>query len=244
MPFTFTHPAVVLPLKKIFGKWVSLTGLIIGSLTPDFEYFIRMKIQSNYSHTLLGTFWFNLPLGLLLCFVFHEIIKKPLIENSPKFIQIRTNELKKLNWTKYFKSNWIIVSLSIIIGAYSHILWDSFTHSNAYFTNYFKLDESLLFGYPLYKVFQHLSTFIGGLIILFYFKNQKTDTKNIIKPDFRYWLIFGFVTMLIFAIRLLTGLEITAYGNVIVSGITAGMIGITITSLNEKITGGNTVYKQ
>ncbi len=235
MPFTFTHPAIVLPLKNIFGKWVSFTGLIIGSLTPDFEYFIRMKIQSNYSHTLLGTFWFNLPLGLFLCFIFHKIIKKPLIENLPKFVQIRTNELKNSNWTRYFKSNWIIVILSIIIGAYSHILWDSFTHSNTYFTNYFKLDKTLLFGYPIYKVLQHLSTCIGGIVILLYFKNQTTDKIKIIKPNFNYWLIISSVTILVLVIRILTGLKITAYGNVIVSGITAVMIGITIASLNEKI---------
>ncbi len=125
MPFTFSHPAIVLPLKNIFGKWVSLTGLIIGSLTPDFEYFIRMKIQSSYSHTITGTLWFNLPLGILLCFAFHNIVKRPLIENTPNFIQSRMT----------IKQNWIIVSLSIIIGAYSHIFWDSFTHSNTFFTN-------------------------------------------------------------------------------------------------------------
>lgn len=135
MPFTFSHPAIVLPLKNIFGKWVSLTGLIIGSLTPDFEYFIRMKIESSYNHTITGTLWFNLPLGILLCFAFHNIVKRPLIENTPNFIQSRMTILKESDWTRYFKQNWIIVSLSIIIGAYSHIFWDSFTHSNTFFTN-------------------------------------------------------------------------------------------------------------
>jgi hypothetical protein len=42
MPFTFAHPAIVLPLKHLPKRWYSLTGLIIGSMTPDFEYFIRM----------------------------------------------------------------------------------------------------------------------------------------------------------------------------------------------------------
>ncbi|WP_443147249.1 DUF4184 family protein [Pedobacter sp. GR22-6] len=32
-----------------------------GSLTPDFEYFLRMEVQSNFSHTILGIFW--LPNG-------------------------------------------------------------------------------------------------------------------------------------------------------------------------------------
>ena len=54
MPFTFSHPAIVLPLKYLPKKWFSFTGLIIGSMTPDFEYFLRMKVKSDYSHTLNG----------------------------------------------------------------------------------------------------------------------------------------------------------------------------------------------
>jgi len=244
MPFTFSHPAIVLPLKNIFGKWVSLTGLIIGSLTPDFEYFLRMKIQSDYSHTIFGTLWLNLPLGILLCFLFHNIIKKPLTENFPNFIQKRTSELNKLNWTQYFKSNWIIVCFSIVIGAYSHIFWDSFTHSNAYFVNYFELDQTFLkTEIPIFKVLQHLSTLIGGIVILFYFSTLKADKTNLNKPNLRYWLLFGIVTVGILTIKVLTGLKVTAYGNMIVSGITAGIIGLTIASLNEKIkTGGNNGY--
>ncbi|MEG1227787.1 MAG: DUF4184 family protein, partial [Flavobacterium sp.] len=41
----------MLPLQFLNKKWFSLTGLVIGSMIPDFEYFIRMRIQSIYSHT-------------------------------------------------------------------------------------------------------------------------------------------------------------------------------------------------
>ncbi|WP_113654854.1 DUF4184 family protein, partial [Pedobacter namyangjuensis] len=30
MPFTFSHPAIVLPLTYLPKKWFSLTGLVIG----------------------------------------------------------------------------------------------------------------------------------------------------------------------------------------------------------------------
>ncbi|WP_220463965.1 DUF4184 family protein [Adhaeribacter radiodurans] len=45
MPFTFSHPAIVLPLTLLLRKWYSLTGLVIGSLTPDFEYFYQFSIS-------------------------------------------------------------------------------------------------------------------------------------------------------------------------------------------------------
>ncbi|MCD8403511.1 DUF4184 family protein [Tenacibaculum finnmarkense] len=238
MPFTFSHPAIVLPLKNIFGKWISLTAIIIGSLTPDFEYFLRMKIQSNFSHTILGTLWFNLPLGLLLCFIFHLIIKTPLLENLPKYIQARTTDLKDLNWNNYFIKNWFIVCLSILIGAYSHIFWDSFTHQNTFFTGYFQLNEKIL-NSPIsyFKILQHLSTLLGGLFIIWSF--NKREKQNLIesKPNSTYWIAVSLVAIAILIIRFSSGLKITAYGNIIVSSITAIMIAITIVSflfLNKK----------
>ena len=83
MPFTFSHPAIILPLTYLPRRWFSLTGLIIGSLTPDFEYFIRMTPYSLYSHTLSGLFWFDIPLGLLLCFIFHNLVRDSLCSNLP-----------------------------------------------------------------------------------------------------------------------------------------------------------------
>ncbi len=244
MPFTFSHPAIVLPLKNIFGKWVSLTGLIIGSLTPDFEYFLRMRIQSEYSHTLTGTLWFNLPLGILLCFVFHNIIKNPLIENSPNFVQSRVMESKSLNWIAYFVENWAVVCLSIIIGACSHIFWDSFTHPNAYFTDYFSLNRKILnTETSIFKLLQHLSTLIGGVILLWYFLKLKKGKITYTEPNIKYWINIFILTISILGIRIALGLEITEYGNLIVSGISAGMISVTMASLYAKIkTGCNKGY--
>nr|WP_237421370.1 DUF4184 family protein [Flavobacterium sp. HBTb2-11-1] len=75
MPFTFSHPAIILPLRYLPKSWFSITALTIGSLTPDFEYFLRMKVKSDYSHTLDGIFWFDLPLALLLTFLFTILLE-------------------------------------------------------------------------------------------------------------------------------------------------------------------------
>ena len=96
MPFTFSHPAIVLPLTYFPKKWFSLTGLVIGSLTPDFEYFLRMRIKSNYSHTIDGLFWFDLPLGLLLAFIFHDIVRNSLFDNLPTFFKSRFSAFRQI----------------------------------------------------------------------------------------------------------------------------------------------------
>ena len=105
MPFTFSHPAIVLPLKFLPKRWFSLTALVIGSLTPDFEYFIRMKVQSDFSHTFLGIFWFYLPLGILLAFIFHNTVRNSLFDNIPMSLKSRLNRFNEFNWNRYFMSN-------------------------------------------------------------------------------------------------------------------------------------------
>ncbi len=232
MPFTFSHPAIVLPLNKVFNKYLSLTGLIIGSVTPDFEYFLRMKVKSEDGHSLIGCLWFDLPLGLLLCFAFHQVIKKSLIDNLPEFIQKRLQEVKNHNWLDYFKKHWFIVCVSIIIGGYSHIFWDSFTHINGFFVHYLGLNNLLLGNLPLYKILQHSSTLIGGLVIVLFFLQLRISTTSV-KPKLSYWLKISILSSVILLFRIIGDLKWTEYGNIIVSVISAFILSLLIVSIFE-----------
>ncbi len=243
MPFTFSHPAIVLPLTYLPQKWFSMTGLVIGSLTPDFEYFLRMRIKSNYSHTLDGLFWFDLPLGLLLAFIFHNIVRNSLFDNLPTFFKSRFSVFRQFDWNGHFKKNWFVVAISILIGASSHILWDSFTHEHGYFvqtiptlTNTIELFDRQI---PILKILQHSSTIIGGLVIAFAVCKLPTNKIKNESVNLKYWTIFTGLTLTIIAIRLLSGLDIKQYGNLIVTGISATLISLTLTPLltqktNEK----------
>ena len=87
MPFTFCNPAIILPLAKINRNRISATGLILGSMSPDFEYFIKMRMEKIHGHSFWGLFYFDLPLTLLLCFVFHLFVRDSLIEHLPQPIR-------------------------------------------------------------------------------------------------------------------------------------------------------------
>ncbi|HCS19869.1 MAG TPA: DUF4184 domain-containing protein [Bacteroidetes bacterium] len=232
MPFTFSHPAIVLPLTYLPKQWFSLTGLVIGSLTPDFEYFLRMRIKSNYSHTLDGLFWFDLPLGLLLAFIFHNIVRDQLFDNLPTILKSRFSPFNHFEWNSHFKRNWFVVTISILIGAASHIFWDGFTHEHGHFVQTIPaLQNSVdLFGVqiPILKLLQHSSTLIGGLVIAFAIyklPTYKIENGNI---NLKYWVIVVSLTLAIIAARILSGLEIKQYGNVIVTAISAGLLSMTI----------------
>jgi hypothetical protein len=235
MPFTFSHPAIVLPLSYLPKKWISLTGLIVGSITPDFEYFLRMKVQSNYSHTICGIFWFDLPLAILLTFIFHNVVRNDLFNNIPAILRERLLKFKQLAWNDYFKKNLIAVLISIIAGICSHLIWDSFTHANGYFvkgipalTNqvkFFNIDI------PVFKIVQHASTLIGGLIIVFALLKMPAANKVNRTINLRYWGFVILSSLVIISIRLFTGLNYLQYGNLIVTAISAVMIGLILTPL-------------
>jgi len=233
MPFTFSHPAIILPLTYLPTRWFSLTGLVIGSLTPDFEYFLRMRIESKYSHTIDGLFWFDLPLGLILAFIFHNLVRNSLIENLPTFLKTRFVSFCQFDWNRSFLKNWFVVLISILIGASSHIFWDSFTHNHGYFVQSIPLLTNTIdfFGnqVPTVKILQHSSTLIGGLVIVFGIYKLPTEKKVKDNLNINYWIILVGLTLIIVAIRFLSGHDFKQFGNIIVTSISAGLIGLILT---------------
>lgn len=246
MPFTLAHPAIVLPLTYLPKKWFSLTGLVIGSLTPDFEYFIRMRIQSDYSHTWIGVLWFDIPIGLFLAFIYHNIVREKLIDNTPNLIYSRLEKFKSFDWNSYFQRHWFVIILSLFIGAASHLIWDSFTHDHGYFVQKFEalVSGQELFGrvIPTFKFLQHGSTLIGILVIAYSLLklDQTKTTKRTV--ELKYWLTLALIVILIISARLIFGLDFKLYGHLIATGLSGLIIGLILTPIltrKNKTTAGN-----
>lgn len=235
MPFTFSHPAIILALPFLNRKWFSLTGLVIGSMTPDFEYFLRMKMQSDYSHTIGGIFWFDLPLGLILAFVFHNVVRDCLFDNLPTNLKSRLSTFKQFKWNEYFEKNYIVVIISILIGTASHLFWDSFTHHHGFFVETIPALENTVgifnLQIPYWKILQHLSSLVGGIIIAFAIF-QLPKNKNIIRQsNLKYWSILIGLILAVIGLRFLNGLDYKLYGHVIVTAISASLISLVMTPI-------------
>jgi hypothetical protein len=192
-----------------------------------------MKIKSNYSHTIGGLFWFDLPLGLLLAFIFHHIVRDSLFDNLPTSLQSRFSAFKRFHWNTYVKRSWLVVLLSLLIGAASHILWDSFTHDRGYFVqNIAALQNQVQFlglQIPILKILQHSSTLLGALVIGFAIYQLPTKQPEKTTISLSYWGILVGLTLAIITFRFLTGLELKPIGNVIVTAISAAIISLTVT---------------
>lgn len=239
MPFTFSHPSIVLSLKKKSPKCFSMTGLIIGSMLPDFEYFIRMRMKSTFSHNISALWYFNLPLGILIAFIFHNLIRDFLIDNLPLFLKSRFYYMKNINWNDYFIKKWYVVVYSLIFGTLTHLFWDSFTHLSGYFVRIFPALKSFvyIFGKKVYyfKILQHTSTILGALVIfIFIIKLPKNNNipKQISLP---YWILFSIFSIIVIIIRISMGIKYKHYGEFIVNIISSGFISLIITSIIYKL---------
>jgi Domain of unknown function (DUF4184) len=199
MPFTFSHPALLLPLRYLPRSWFSFTGLIIGSIVPDLEYIINGT--RTFSHTYQAILWFHLPLALIIAFIFHNILRDKLISRLPAFMYSRFVRFEGFNWNLYFKKNKGIVIFSIILGVVTHLFWDSFTNVSAHFV--IKLSVLRKFvnvvgtPMPLYVLVWNLSSIAGilALIIAIYLlPGEYKDRKYSIVW---FWIIFIVVAVLL-----------------------------------------------
>jgi hypothetical protein len=200
MPFTLAHPAIVLPFNRLQQGWVSLTGLVVGSLSPDFEYLLRMRPVNIHSHTIGGVFWYDLPLALITCFMFHNIIKRPLFENLPYMMQKRVNRYLSFNWNRFFVHNWNLVIISIIVGAFSHLFLDSFTKEGGFFaTRIPGLQDFVQIPKRLMTVSSILSFILSavGVLIIAWSIYQIPPSKRVRlhRGNYLYWIVLFLLTI-------------------------------------------------
>ncbi len=166
MPFTLSHPAAILPLRR---KGLVFSALVIGSMAPDFNYFIPYMPEKSFTHSIPGIFLFCIPVGFIVLFLFHKTLKQPFLSLLPE-----NHRLRLLNFSSGFSflppRRLFLILFSMFLGVLTHLLWDSFTHLYGWGVIAFPFFQQPLIhigsrGIALYTVLQHLSTAIGLVII-------------------------------------------------------------------------------
>lgn len=237
MPFTPAHPAIVLPFLKIKPERISATALVIGSMAPDFEYFFKMSVNGQHSHTLLGILYFNIPVTILLSFLFHGVVKRNMIANLPAFFQYRFQLILELNFKEHFRRYYWAVMISAALGSFSHIFWDAFTHNDGFFAQRISFYKYVVIPfdgvrYPLFYGLQHISTYVGLTIVIAYILFMK-PIKNIpvSHPTIRYWLLVVVITSVVIFLRFYFATKSLDLGNFVVSAVSAILISTLIGGL-------------
>lgn len=226
MPFTFSHPAIILPLIKFGQKRFSATALVAGSMAPDFEYFINMEMKQIHGHTISGMFYYDLPIALALCFIFHYFVRDALIRYFPIPLRKELVSFYGYNWENRFKKYWYVVIYSAIIGVLSHLFWDSFTHANRFFVELipFLQDRSFFMGAEMYNhdIAQIVCSILGAFFILITVSPiERLFQLRIQFTVALYWIMVGLTMLLIIFIR-----DVQNLSDLIATSIAGGLVGL------------------
>jgi len=165
MPFTISHAAAVLPLHARGKTRLPLAALMIGSMSPDFLYFLPWD-TGLMVHNFPALFWFCWPAGLALWMLFVRVVETPTLALLPDAWRARFPPSEK----PLTPGLLMRASIAVILGAATHVIWDSFTHGGTPVTDALPFMRSTVFevggyGVPLYKLLQHLSTLLGLAVL-------------------------------------------------------------------------------
>src|ERR1041385_2075847 len=162
MPFTLAHPAAVLPLRPYCPRWLCFPALVVGSVVPDAAYAVKLDV---YSHSWIGSVIFCLPVGMVRWGAFYGL-RAPAIRR----LRARPRELFLPLCGREPGPAWGIIA-SLLVGTWTHLIWDSFTHKYGWLTQrvpFLQLPLLSLWGHELRvnHVLWYLSTF-GGVVWLY-----------------------------------------------------------------------------
>ncbi|MEY2356795.1 DUF4184 family protein [Lysinibacillus capsici] len=218
MPLTFAHPAAVLPFSRK-SKYIHFSALVLGSMAPDFEYFLRGRPIGEIGHTFVGFFLFNLPLVLFIYLIYQRFIQQPIMSHLPEFLQAtESHPIAGNNIWKVF-----VFGYSALLGMLTHVIWDSFTHQNGLMVTKLRVltQTYTFFGYqiPIYKFLQHGSTLFGIVLIFGYIYYRATLSKDkkipAISPRKKliFWSLLAVLTLGYVCLwQLINGIPLRSYG--------------------------------
>ncbi|MFC4811202.1 DUF4184 family protein [Paenibacillus sp. GCM10023250] len=245
MPFTFSHPLFAMPLRRLAPK-LSVTGLILGSMIPDMEYFMALQSYQTIGHTIRGFVVQGLPLSIAAATAFHAVIKPALPSFLPsagrldRFAASMSSDAWKLNSARA----WLVFLASLYIGYLTHLFMDAWTHGSGLFVSWFPALRGEIGGYEIYQLLQYLFSLIGaavpGLILLRrYIRWRRGFDETGRRPASAapgtkalLWTIAAAFGLLLFAAKIaVTGEHNRLVSALIVAPLSAAIFGLFVASL-------------
>lgn len=246
MPFTFSHPLFAVPLRRIAPKWLSVTGLVLGSMAPDMEYFMAMEPYRSIGHTLSGFILLGVPLSIAIAYAFHIIIKPVLPQfmlqqgGADRFVQDMLNGQRR--WQLRTGREWIVFIGSLFIGFLTHLFMDSWTHSSGLFVKLFPVLYKRIAGEGIYHLLQYATSLIGLLVpaVLLLYRYQRwrrsvhlpaSKRAGNTGPNLLLWGVAAAVALIMVAFKMAGSYGQPELGSWIVAPLSSALFGVFVASL-------------
>ena len=146
--------------------------MVIGSLTPDMGYVFQTWHVDVLSHRFLGSIGFCLPAGIIAMLVFYAL-RTPAVKLLPEPYQRALLPLCRLP-----RRPVLVVLASLLIGAWTHLLWDSCTHKDGWLAEHIPVLQTAVFsvGHRTARVcllLWYASSFAGLIWLMLAFEKWK-----------------------------------------------------------------------
>jgi hypothetical protein len=130
VPFTFAHPAAMLPLAR--GRLVA-GALVAGTLAPDVPYYLPLPswpgtTAGAETHTVLGLVTLDLVIGVILYAAWRWAVRPAALTLLPEPWRRAADDQTEAQPDLRRVSGWAAVAVSVVVGAVTHLLLDSLTH--------------------------------------------------------------------------------------------------------------------
>lgn len=202
MPFTPAHAAAALPFRR---SRLVLSALVVGTLAPDFEFFLRLEPRGAFSHTFVGAFLFTLPTALVVLWVFHRWAKYAAVVLMPLPLRMRLTAYLG-NFRFGGLPRFCLIVLSVLMGIATHIAWDSFTHPGSWIVQHSPFLSQVVHlphahSIQVCRIVQHASTIVGFVILAVWFAGWYRRTPpaapqtEVVSPRNRTMLWIGLLVL-------------------------------------------------
>jgi Domain of unknown function (DUF4184) len=169
VPFTLAHPAAVLPLRGV--RHLRTAPLIVGAMVPDLPIYLPGGFGRHVplTHAFAHSFTIDLFLGYL-CLAGLCVLQMPLTA----LLSARARALCR-RALRHFRRpiEWVYAAPALLIGIWTHLLWDSFTHEKGWTVRRVAaLSAPLTLGPyhgTVYHALQYLSSVVGLCVLVLWY---------------------------------------------------------------------------
>jgi hypothetical protein len=157
MPLTLSHPAAVLPLRRL---GLPMTSMVIGSMVPDIPLYLGSRRGYDLAHSPLGVPTVDVVGALIVVVLWFAILRDPLVDLAPSAIRSRLTPRARLT-----RPQWLLAPVGALIGAVTHVAWDSFTHYDRWGSDHVGWLRSEHLGMAGLKWAQYASGVLGLAVV-------------------------------------------------------------------------------
>ena len=131
-------------------------------MVPDLLYFVPIRSDRNFSHSLTGLVTLDLVLGLLFVGLWRFVAAPVVRDLSPAPLRLRMPVPRPLTPREAL---WAVPG--VVLGGLTHLVWDSFTHANGWMVLRLPFLTADV-GLPVFKLAQYASGLLGCAVLLVY----------------------------------------------------------------------------